>query len=172
MGGVIVYNGELCFTARYTLEWSILGRGADGARQHINELLETVTDEGMRHMLEEMNRTPAIVPSDREDIYSRAYALIKEGGRGVQEEMLKVGYPLDEVNLLLEAFLQGVCDIGLQREDARDNYIGVAKLCYSLGALAANSLVWIFPEDENEIKPDFDSLYMAFRSGLLETEIN
>ena len=172
MGGVIVHDGRLAFTANYALEWSILSRGAAGARKHIASLEETATDEGTRRLLSEMSRTPAIVPTDREEIYSRAYGLIREAGQGLWEELRKIGYPPNEMGILDEAFLQGFIDTSLDREDAEKNYIGAARLFYSCGGLVANVTESIFPEDENEPRPDFKEVWQSFQYGLCQGVMN
>ena len=130
MSGVIVHDGELTLTAAYTLEYIVLLHGAADAREHIANLLETTTDENFRKLLMDMNQIFVIVPTDYEEICGRTYNLIKEIGQGVQEELVKIEYPPDELSILDEAFIQGLFDMATKRKDAKQDYIGTARLFY------------------------------------------
>ena len=166
MGGVIVQDGELGFTAGYTLEWGKLSHGAPGIRERTKKLKGAIPEKGWDELLSQMEQIPIVVPTSREEVYDMAYGLIRELGEGVREELAKVAYPADSMRILFESFTEGFFDTGCGRGDRRGAYIGMAKLFYTCGGFVANMAISIFPEEEDVAKPDFDVILQAFRLGL------
>jgi hypothetical protein len=167
MRGVNVEGEELVFTPEYTLECAVLSHGAKEGRKLLKKLRKKLSPSD-RKASEMMDEIPVIVPTTREETYERAYAMIREAGRCVGEELRRMECPTSERDMLEGAFMDGVLNVGLGAESRSDRHIGVAKLFHSCGVLTANILMSVFPEREGEPEPDYDAPFAAFWHGVAD----
>jgi len=166
MSGVSVHNGtRLDFSPEIALEWLILGFGATEARKRINSYMEITEDEEEQLFLMEMCQTPVIIPSNRAEVYSRAFWLIREIGAGLREELARINYPLYKFLHLTEAFFKGFFEVSGFFEKIEED-VEITQLFFFCGLFVANLINSIFPKDECEPMQVFDSTVSYFLNGI------
>jgi hypothetical protein len=167
MHGAKVVNGTLVFTAEYCLEWIVLSYGAKGARMRIRKKLKKLSGPEREAALK-MSEIPVVAPTSRDEVYERAYALLREAGRGVGEDLLRMEYPSGEKSVLADAMADGFFAKALKKKDRQGKYVGAARLLYGCGNLIADLIASVSPEKKGEPAPDIREHFAAFWRGVYD----